>query len=72
MSPDDPPFWVRNDIENTGIPVDKGELFHHTLHAVALLEQATAVGLECQAYAPPLDLADPAGDSVIEFMLDRL
>lgn len=35
MSSDDPPFWVQNTIENTGIPVDKSELFHHALHALA-------------------------------------
>jgi hypothetical protein len=72
MSADDAPFWVRNDIENAGIPADKSELFHHALHALALMERANEVGLECQAYIPPLSVADPAGDGVIKFMLDRL
>lgn len=72
MSLDDPPFWVQNSVENTGIPIDLGELFHHVLHAVALGERADDVGLECQVYIPPLDVADPTGDGVVKFLLDRL
>lgn len=72
MSADDPPFWVRNDQANAGIPADKGELQHHPLHAKALQDQAAFVGLSCQAYIPALDIADPAGDGVIEYLLDRL
>ena len=72
MSPDDAPFWVQNTLENAGIPIDINELLHHTLHALALKERAEEVGLECQAYIPPLDIADPAGDDVIKFLLDRL
>ena len=72
MSPDDPPFWVWNDIENPGIPTSQSELLHHGLHAVALRDRANEVGLECQAYAPALDVADPAGEKVIEFMLARI
>jgi len=72
MSADDPEFWVQNSIENTGVPVDQSELFHHVLHAVALGDQADIVGLNCQVYIPPLGIADPAGDGVIKFMLDRL
>ena len=72
MSPDDPPLWIRNTIENAGLPTDRSELFHHALHALALLERANEVGLECQAYIPPLGVADPRGDSAIEFLLDRL
>ena len=72
MSPDDPPFWVENDVENPGIPVDKGELLHHGYHAMALKERADDVGVECQAYIPALGVADPAGDGVIKFLLDRL
>ncbi len=72
MSLDDPPFWVQNNVENAGIPVDLSELFHHGLHALALKERAEEVGLECQAYIPALDIADPAGDGVIKFMLDRI
>ena len=72
MSSDDPPFWVRNTIENTGVPADLSELFHHTLHAVALSEQADIVGLEYQAYIPPLGIADPADEGVIEFLLARI
>ena len=37
---DDPPFWVQNNIENPGIPVDTGEMWHHALHAVTLMEKA--------------------------------
>ena len=72
MSPDDPPLWVRNTIENAGLPVDKSELFHHALHALALLDRAREIGLECQAYIPPLGVEDPAGESVIEFLLSRI
>ena len=72
MSLDDPSFWVRNTIENASIPVDKNKLFHHGLHALALKNKADEIGLECQAYIPPLNVDDPAGDSAIEFMLDRL
>jgi acetyl esterase/lipase len=72
MSADDPPFWVQNKVENPGIPIDKGELLHHGLHAVALKERAAEVGLECQAYAPALGVTDPAGDGVVKFILDRL
>ncbi|MBN2542250.1 alpha/beta hydrolase [bacterium] len=72
MTPDDPGFWVMNTIENTGIPTSQSELFHHTLHAVALLEQANDIGLECVAYVPPLEIADPSGVDIVEFLLDRL
>ena len=72
MSPDDPPLWIRNTIENAGMPADKNELFHHALHALALLERADEIGLACQAYIPPLGVEDPAGEGVIEFLLHRI
>ena len=72
MSADDPTFWVRNDQANAGIPADKGELQHHPLHAKALQDQAAVVGLSCQAYIPAMGIADPAGNGVIEYLLDRL
>ncbi|MBU1699737.1 MAG: hypothetical protein KJ970_19240 [Candidatus Eisenbacteria bacterium] len=79
LSFEEPPFnllgieaWVKNSMENTGIPVDTGELFHHVLHAVALSERAEEVELEYMAYMPPLEIADPSGDGVIKFLLDRL
>jgi acetyl esterase/lipase len=72
MSVEDPPFWVNSNVENTGIPVDNGELFHHTLHVKALLDRSLIVGLECQAYMPPLNIEDPADEDVITFLLDRM
>ena len=72
LSLDDPPIWLQSTVENPGIPVDKSELMHHGLHALAVLERANEVGVECQAYIPALDVAAPAGDDVVKFMLDRL
>jgi len=72
MSVDDPPIWLQNPKENPGTPVDLNELLHHGLHALAVMEQAETVGVECQAYIPALNVTDPVGEGVIEFLLDRL
>jgi para-nitrobenzyl esterase len=72
MSADDPPIWLKSTVDNPGIPVDQGELLHHGLHALALMEQADDVGIECQAYIPALEVEDPAGEEKLEFLLDRL
>ena len=72
MSADDPPIWLKNTVDNPGIPVDMGELLHHGLHALAVMEQAGDVGVECQAYIPALDVEDPAGEEKLEFLLTRL
>ncbi len=72
MSPDDPPFWVSNEQANTGIPTDKGELFHHGYHAVALKEQAAGVGLEHVVHVPPMEIEDPSGEALVDFLLRHL
>ena len=72
MSPDDPVFYAQNDNQNAGIPASKGELFHHPLHAQALKDQAGKIGLNCVVNIPALNVADPSGDSVADFLLDKL
>jgi len=72
MSLDDPPFYVNNTLEVSGVPTDKNEAFHHPLHAAALKDQAALVGLRCVAYAPPLGIEDPSGQGIVDFLSEQL
>lgn len=73
MSSDDPEFYVRN----VAFPLpptldDEGTLFHHPLHARALVQQAQAVGLEYVADLPTVPAIGSADEGLTAFLLRKL
>ena len=73
MDSGDAPLYVLND--NAPFRDDLVNLFlHHTLHAIALKEQATAVGLEHVIYAidPVFSVDDPSGEEHVSFLIRHL
>ena len=70
MSADDAPFYARNSGDDIA-PGERGfDILHHPLHAAALAERATEVGLEAIVEAPALGLGGDADST--RFLLDHL
>jgi hypothetical protein len=69
ISADDPPFWVTNARHPEEYPASLAVLEHSPLHVVALASAANLVGLDYEAYAPVIGLADPRGESSLEFAI---
>jgi para-nitrobenzyl esterase len=69
MDPEDPPFYVQNDLEPATMPLTVNLMYHHANHALALAEQADEISLENVAYIKALGIADPSGDDSVEFSL---
>jgi hypothetical protein len=72
MDPEDPPFYVQNDLEPATAPTTVNLLYHHANHALVLAEQADGIGLESVAYIKALGIADPSGEDSFEFSLRHL
>jgi hypothetical protein len=73
MDAGDAPLYVYND--NAPFEDDLVNLFlHHTLHAIALKEQALLVGLEHVIYAidPVFSIDDPSGEGHMSFLIGHL
>jgi pimeloyl-ACP methyl ester carboxylesterase len=72
MDANDPPFYVRNDLEPAGPsapPLSVNLAFHHANHALVLADQADEIGLENVAYIKGLMIEDPSGEDDVEFAL---
>ncbi len=79
MSADDPDLWVDNTMIDDGLPLPKEDeydmvsaIFHHPLHAMALVDQANLVGITNIAYIPKLGVEDPSGEAVIPFLIRHI
>jgi para-nitrobenzyl esterase len=72
MDSEDPPFYVRNDLEPAGPtapPLSVNLAFHHANHAVVLADLADEIGLENVTYVGGLMIEDPSGEDDIDFAL---
>ena len=72
LSPDDPPIFVRNQVQPDEPPVRVNVLFHHADHAVVVADRAREVGVEVVLYAPVLGIEDPSGEDEVDFTLRML
>lgn len=72
ITPDDPPIWVSNERQPLSPPVTVDILFHHANHALMLKQQADAIGLPSVFYMPVLDINDPSGETLAEFVTRQL
>lgn len=69
MDANDPPFFVRNDLEPADIPLSVDLAFHHAYHARTLVDRAVEVGLPHVAYIKALHVEDPSGEDPVDFTL---
>ncbi len=76
MSPDDPELWINNSRIPDGAPLLTDDLvdalFHHPLHAKALMDQADFVGILNVSYIPKMGIEDPSDEQVIPFLIRHI
>lgn len=72
MSSDDPEIFVLNQFTEASKPKSIGDLYHHPLHAKALLDRANEVGIAHKIYAPKLNITDKSGEKYIDFVKRKL
>lgn len=78
MDADDPDLWIRNYRIGSGVPLGADpaatidNLFHHPLHAKALLDQAEEVGITAVGYVPELNIEDETGEAIIPFLVRHI
>ena len=76
MSADDPDLWIRNYRIAAGFPAPDVDLvdwlFHHPLHAKALMDQADLIGISNVSYMPTMGIEDPSGEEVIPFLIRHI
>ncbi len=68
LSADDPPIYLDNSMEGGGFPLSVGALYHHPNHALVVMERAEEVGVEHISWIPELDVEDPEGRDVTDFL----
>jgi para-nitrobenzyl esterase len=72
MTSDDPPFWVRNDVERETFPLSVSALFHHPLHASTLIEAAQVAGVTFVADVPRLGIEPDPEETAAAFLIRHL
>lgn len=78
MTPDDPELWINNFRIADGIPLREDPLetidalFHHPLHAKALMDQANFIGITNISYIPELDIEPEVDEDVIPFLIRHI
>lgn len=78
MSVDDPDLWINNFRIGAGVPLGADplatidNLFHHPLHAKALLDQAEEIGIPTVGYVPELGIEDPSEEDIIPFLIRHI
>lgn len=76
MSPDDPPMYVRNGMEDKCSKIrpmpDMNHILHSPLHAKRLKQQADAVGLQCYVEAPDVGENPIPSQDLVGFFLGHL
>ena len=78
MDADDPDLWIRNYRIAPGVPLGADpadtidNLFHHPLHAKALLDQAEEIGILTVGYVPELGIEDPSEEDIIPFLIRHI
>lgn len=71
MTADDPEFFVGNPNPNN-IPTMRSEAIHHPLHAKALVDKATSIGLAHIAHIPYMNIFPASNETISAFMIRKL
>jgi len=75
MDASDPPMFVRNQMSDLVAPwedISRFDLFHHPFHAREAIDAGKAAGMDVVGYVPKMDIEDPSGITLEEFLLDVL
>ena len=65
----DPEMYVANEKVPYTIPLNTSELYHHALHAKALMDAANLVGARGEFYIPQIEVDTRNGESIEGFIL---
>jgi hypothetical protein len=71
MTADDPEFFVGNSKPNN-TPTTRSEAIHHPLHAKALVDKATSIGLAHIANIPHMNIFPANNETIRAFMIRKL
>lgn len=72
ISPDDSDIYLVSVGIPYSFPLTKGNLIHHPLHAKAIMNKATEVGVKCKAYIPEMNIDNTNGESSLDFIIRKL
>jgi len=72
ITPDDPDIYLASIGIPYTFPASKGNLIHHPLHAMAVYNKATLVGVPCKAYIPEMGFDNTNGEDAHAFLVRKL